>query len=87
MKDPHSIILYPLATEKAVKMIESENKLIFVVDNLATKSEIRKAVEALFEVKVSKVSVEVTPDGKKRAYVKLAPEFMADEIAAKMGMI
>ncbi|KUO40082.1 MAG: 50S ribosomal protein L23 [Candidatus Hadarchaeum yellowstonense] len=87
MKDPHSVILYPLATEKAVKMIESENKLIFVVDNAATKSDIKKAVETLFEVKVRKVSVEVTPDGKKRAYVKLAPEFMADEIAAKLGMI
>lgn len=87
MKDPHSIILYPLATEKAVKMIESENKLIFVVDNAATKPEIKKAVETLFEVKVKKVSVETTPEGKKRAYVKLAPEFMADEIAAKLGMI
>ncbi|MGC8816558.1 MAG: 50S ribosomal protein L23 [Candidatus Hadarchaeum sp.] len=87
MKDPHSVILYPLATEKAVKMIESENKLIFVVDNAATKSDIKRAVETLFEVKVKKVSVEITPEGKKRAYVKLAPEFMADEIAAKLGMI
>jgi len=87
MKDPHTVILYPQATEKAVKMIESENKLIFVVDNAATKSDIKNAIETLFEVKVKKVSVEITPDGKKRAYVKLAPEFMADEIASKLGMI
>lgn len=87
MKDPHSVILYPLATEKAVKMIESENKLIFVVDNTATKADIKRAIETLFEVKVKKVTVEITPEGKKRAYVKLAPEFMADEIAAKLGMI
>ncbi|MEM2890421.1 MAG: 50S ribosomal protein L23 [Candidatus Hadarchaeum sp.] len=87
MKDPHSVILYPLATEKSVKMIESENKLIFVVDNAATKADIKRAVETLFEVKVKKVSTEITPEGKKRAYVKLAPEFMADEIAAKLGMI
>lgn len=87
MKDPHSVVLYPLATEKAVKAIESENKLIFVVDNAATKADIKRAIETLFEVKVKKVSVEITPEGKKRAYVKLAPEFMADEIAAKLGMI
>jgi large subunit ribosomal protein L23 len=87
MKDPHLVILYPQATEKAVKLIESENKLVFIVANSASKAEIKKAIETLFEVKVSKVTVEITPDGKKRAYVRLAPEFMADEIASKLGMI
>ena len=87
MKDPQSVILYPQATEKAVKLIESENKLIFVVDRSANKSDIKMAIETLYEVKVKSVSVEITPDGKKRAYVRLAPEFMADEIASKLGMI
>ncbi len=87
MKDPQKVILYPQATEKAVKMIESENKLIFIVDNAATKHDIKKAMETLFEVKVKNVSTEITPDGRKRAYVRLAPEFMADEIASKLGMI
>lgn len=87
MKDPHSIILYPQATEKAVRLIESENKLVFIVARDSTKSEIKKAVETLFEVKVDNVSVEIVPDGRKRAYVRLAPEFMADEIASKLGMI
>ena len=87
MKDPHSILLYPQATEKAVKLIESENKLVFIVANEATKADVKKAIEALFEVKVEKVTVERTTDGRKRAYVRLAPEFMADEIASKLGMI
>ena len=87
MKDPQSVILYPQATEKAVRMIESENKLVFIVDKDATKSEIKRAIETLFEVKVNNVSVEIVPDGRKRAYVRLAPEFMADEIASKLGMI
>lgn len=87
MKDPQSVILYPQATEKAVRLIESENKLIFVVDKSANKSDIKMAIETLYEVKVKSVSVEITPDGKKRAYVRLAPEFMADEIASKLGMI
>jgi large subunit ribosomal protein L23 len=87
MKDPQSVILYPQATEKAVKLIESENKLIFVVDRSASKADVKMAIETLFEVKVKSVSVQITPDGKKRAYVRLAPEFMADEIASKLGMI
>jgi len=87
MKDPQKVILYPQATEKAVKMIEAENKLIFIVDNSATKQDIKRAMETLFEVKVKSVTVEITPEGKKRAYVRLAPEFMADEIASKLGMI
>lgn len=87
MKDPHKVILYPQATEKAVKLIESENKLVFIVANEVTRADVKRAVELLFEVKVDNVKIEITPDGRKRAYVRLAPEFMADEIASKLGMI
>jgi len=87
MKDPHKVVLYPQATEKAVKLIESENKLVFIVANEATRADVKRAVELLFEVKVDNVKIEITPDGRKRAYVRLAPEFMADDIASKLGMI
>lgn len=87
MKDLQSVLLYPQATEKAVRLIESENKLVFIVATEATKADVKKAIESLYEVKVEKVTVEMTTDGRKRAYVRLAPEFMADEIASKLGMI
>jgi len=87
MKDPQKVLLYPQATEKAVKLIESENKLVFIVANDANRTDVKRAVETLFEVKVNNVKVGITPDGRKRAYVRLAPEFKADEIAAKLGMI
>ena len=87
VKDPHKVLLYPQATEKAVKLIESENKLIFTVANDASRRDVKRAIELLFEVKVDSVKIEVTPTGRKRAYVRLAPEFMADEIASKLGMI
>jgi large subunit ribosomal protein L23 len=87
MKDPQKVLLYPQATEKAVKLIESENKLVFIVANDANRTDVKRAVETLFEVKVDNVKVGITPDGRKRAYVRLAPEFKADEIAAKLGMI
>jgi len=87
MKDPQKVLLYPQATEKAVRLIESENKLVFIVANDANRTDVKRAVETLFEVKVNNVKVGITPDGRKRAYVRLAPEFKADEIAAKLGMI
>ncbi len=43
--NPEKIIKYPLATEKSIRLMESENKLIFVVDKKATKSDIKKAIE------------------------------------------
>jgi large subunit ribosomal protein L23 len=87
MKDPHKVLLYPQATEKAVKLLESENKLVFIVANDASRSDVKQAVELLFNVRVDNVKIEITPKGLKRAYVRLAPEFMADEIASKLGMI
>ena len=37
--DPYSIIKCPLSTEKSIRLMESENKLIFVVNKKATKKE------------------------------------------------
>lgn len=87
MKDPHKVILYPKGTEKGVELIEKENKLIFRVADDATKADIRKAVEVLFQVKVAKVNVTMTSKGEKKAYVRLAPEFRADELATKLEMV
>lgn len=87
MKDPHKVLLHPQMSEKAVKLIESENKLTFIVARDATRVDVKRAVEMLFEVKVEDVRMEVLPDGRKRAYVKLAPGFMADEIATKLGVL
>ena len=86
MKDPQEVLLYPQITEKAVKLIEAENKLTFIVAQNATKADIKLAVERMFGVKVMDVKVEVTSRGEKRAYVRLAPEFSADEIATKLGV-
>ncbi len=87
MKDPQKVLVNPRATEKAVRIIESENKLMFTVADDATKSDIKKAVEILYQVKVVKVNVERTSNGEKRAYVRLAPDFSAEELAAKLGMV
>jgi len=77
-------ILYPLTTERAVAMIERDNKLIFLVERGATKAEIKKEVEEMFEVKVAAVNTLITLDGKKKAFVKLAKGYSADDVAAKL---
>jgi len=85
--DNNEIISYPLMTESASIMVEKDNKLIFIVNLKAGKAEIRKAVEELYAVKVSKVNLLITPQGIKKAYVKLTPEFKASDVAIKLGIL
>jgi len=84
--DPYKVIIRPLVTEKAVSLIERENKLTFIVDRRATKQDIKRAVEEMFNVKVEKVNTLITMRGEKKAYVKLKPEYDASEVAARLGL-
>jgi large subunit ribosomal protein L23 len=85
--DVNDVISYPLMTESASLMVERDNKLIFIVNLKAGKSDIKKAVEELYEVKVKKVNLLVTPQGVKKAFVKLTPEFRASDVAIKLGIL
>ena len=85
--DPFKVIKYPLLTEKAIGLIETQNKIVFVVDRKATKKQIAKAVEKLFEVKVDEVRTLIDRKGRKKAYVKLSKEYKATDIATRLGMI
>lgn len=87
MFDPLKIIKYPLLTEKATGLIETQNKLVFIVDRKANKKQIAKAVEKLFEVKVDDVRTLIDRKGRKKAYVKLSKEYKAIDLATRLGMI
>jgi large subunit ribosomal protein L23 len=87
MKEKNTVIRHPLSTEKNIRLLEAENKLVFAVDNKATRTEIKKAVEEMFKIKVSRVNTLTTPHGEKRAYVRLAPEFQAIDIATDLGLM
>ena len=80
-------IKYAISTEKSMRLIESENKLAFVVDKKAKKEEIKKAIEERFEAKVVRVNTMIGPDGKKKAYVSFSEETPALDIATKLGMM
>ncbi len=80
------VILYPLMSEDAVGLIERENKLTFIVDLKASRSDIKRAVEDMYEVQVEKVTTMITPKGLKKGYVRLKPEYLASDIAIKLGI-
>jgi len=84
--DPYKVIINPIITENAIASIEAENKLVFMVDRKATKKDVRRAVEELYEVEAEKVNVMITPLGEKKAFVKLNPRFKAADVAIKLGI-
>jgi large subunit ribosomal protein L23 len=84
---PDEVISYPLMTESASVMVERDNKLIFIVSLKAGKADVKRAVEIMYEVKVDKVNLLITPQGVKKAFVKLKPEFRASDVAIKLGIL
>ncbi|BES81307.1 50S ribosomal protein L23 [Pyrodictium abyssi] len=82
-----SIIIRPVQSEKALRLIEEQNTLTFIVDRKATKHDIKRAIEQAFGVKVEKVNTLITPRGEKKAYVRLAKEYSASDIAARLGIL
>ena len=70
MKALFDIVKSPCLTEKSNHLQETQGKVIFKVDRRANKIEIKKAVEILFNVKVSKVSTSNMNGKQKRVGAK-----------------
>jgi len=83
----YEVIEYPLITEKAVNMIEAENKLTFVVNKKARKQDVKRAVEALYGVRVDKVNILKDTKSRKRAIVLINKDYKADDIATRLGVL
>lgn len=65
--EPHQVIMRPLVTEKGVYHSSTFNQYAFEISPLATKQDVKRAVEELFNVKVLKVRTQ-TRLGKPRKY-------------------
>ena len=65
MKDPYRIVIRPVITEKSTLLKEKNREVCFEVDSKANKSEIKKAAEQLFKIKVERVRIQ-NKRGKKR---------------------
>ena len=83
----YEIILYPLITEKAINMIETENKLCFIVNKRADKKTVKEAIEKNYNIKVDGIKVLNDRKGRKKAIVKVNEKFKADELATKLGVL
>lgn len=81
------IIKYPLSTEKSIRLMESENKMVFIVDPKVDKTEIKKELEQRFNVKIVSVNTANDSKGLKKAYVKFSSESPAIDLATKLGLM
>ncbi|KDO72976.1 hypothetical protein CISIN_1g030945mg [Citrus sinensis] len=85
--DHYQILKYPLTTESAMKKIEDNNTLVFIVDIRADKKKIKDAVKKMYDIQAKKVNTLIRPDGTKKAYVRLTPDSDALDVANKIGII
>ena len=86
LEDAQKVVRRPYVTERTFDQIERENKICFLVSDKSSKTQIADAVEALYEVKVDAVNTARTIKGKK-AFVRLATESSAAELATKLGLV
>ncbi|KAJ9628528.1 60S ribosomal protein L25 [Taxawa tesnikishii (nom. ined.)] len=80
--DQHKVIIHPVNTESAMKKIEENNTLVFIVDVKANKRQIKEALKKLYDVDTIKINTLIRPDGSKKAYARLTPDVDALDIAA-----
>ncbi|MGC8644745.1 MAG: 50S ribosomal protein L23 [Thermoplasmata archaeon] len=85
MTTPYDIIIKPFVTEKSMLQIEKNNTIWFIVNESATRSEVKKAIEEISGMKVSNVNILRDKEGKK-AIVKISKDFSAEELATKLGI-
>ncbi|MFW5903742.1 MAG: 50S ribosomal protein L23 [Halolamina sp.] len=81
-----NVIEHPIVTEKAMDQMDFDNTLQFVVHVDADKPTIQDEIESRYEVTVESLNTMVTPQGKKKAIVRLSEADDAQEIASRIGV-
>ena len=82
---PYDIVIRPRSKERALYLLE-ENKIEFNVVRIATKPQIKNAIEDLFKIKVAGVNTRIAKEGK-IAIVKLSPEDSAEDLSNRLGIL
>ena len=85
--DAYQIILTPIVTEAVFDLIEIQNKLVFYVNAKARKSQIKLAFNELFGIMPIDCNTAFTPDGQKKAFLKLPSEVVALDMATEWGIL
>ncbi|KAL6561683.1 hypothetical protein OROMI_017284 [Orobanche minor] len=87
MLDHFAVLRYPLRTESAMKAMMEYNTLVFVVEKRCDKNNIKDAVQTIFKVRAKKVNTLIMPNGNKKAYIMLATEFKAMDLAKNIKIL
>ena len=82
----YDVIIMPWLTEKTMEARTTQYRLEFIVRRAATKKQIARAVETIFEVEVDSVNVRNTKHGK-HASVRLAEGYDAEDAAMRLGAL
>jgi len=80
-----NVLLKPYFKEKTMRMLQTENKMEFIVRKDASKIEVRLEFEATFNVRVQKVNTRITKYGK-HAIIKLHPDYSAEDVGSRIGV-
>ncbi len=81
------MIRAPLSTEKSIRLMEAENKLVFIVDRKDTKESIKKELEERYGVTITNVNTMIGPDARKKAYVTFSEKTPAIDLATKLELM
>jgi large subunit ribosomal protein L23 len=81
------VLKHPYVTEKAMMMLENENKVQVLVGQAASKDQIKREVEKAFEQPVKSVRTMMTMKGQKKAIINFENENAAEEILSRLGVM
>jgi large subunit ribosomal protein L23 len=87
IKDPFAVLKFVLMTEKAIQLIERENKLVFIIDRKCSKSDVKQSAESAFHAAVDDVKTMIDRKGRKKAFIKFKEPGVAGDIAMRLGII
>lgn len=66
MKHPHDVIIEPVVSEKSYELIEKNNTYTFLVDPRSNKTEVKQAIQSIFDVDVVRVNTQNRQGKRKR---------------------
>ncbi|KAG8512456.1 60S ribosomal protein L23a [Galemys pyrenaicus] len=82
-----AIIKFPLSPGSATKKTEDNYTLCSLREVKANKHQIKQAVKKLYDSDMAKVTTPIRPDGEKKAYVALTPDYEALDVVNKIRII
>ena len=86
-EEPFTILKFVLMTEKAIQLIEKENKLVFIVDRKCSKDDVKRAAESAFQASVYDVETMIDQKSRKKAFIRFKEPGVAGDIAMRLGII